>query len=143
MMNAATLTFTLLACVALGSGCADNQSPTAASTTAVVTTTELFAGTLAAQGSSFYAYTVSQSGTVSVTLASVTAANRSVAGTTLGLGIGIPAGMGCSATMSMNAVAALTAQLVSEAAAGVYCVNLVDVGNVVEPVNFAVRIVHP
>ena len=65
------------------------------------TTTELFAGRVDANGSTFYSFTVVENGTVNATLAEVGGAN--VPSTVwLGLGLGTPSGEDCSTTPAVN-----------------------------------------
>jgi hypothetical protein len=128
----------LLASPAACSG--NSASPTSPSTTR---STEMFTGTLAAGDAQFYSFTVSQSGTTDITLASL----RSDAFTTLaapvGIGVGAPAGTGCAATTTMNVTPGLTAQLSTTLSPGIYCADIYDVGSLKTAAAFAVRIVHP
>jgi hypothetical protein len=120
----------------------DNSSTTAPTVTGA--STEVFEGTLAVQGSSFYSFTVATSGQVSITLASLVAAQPGPAvNNVLGLGVGTPLGTDCSLTNSVMASPGLTAQLVNSLTAATYCVRIYDLGSLSAPVNFAVRIVHP
>jgi hypothetical protein len=121
-------------------GCSNNSTT---SPTLSGTVTETFVGTLDVNGASFYSFTVSTSGTTSVTLASITtgvpgpAANLPV-----NVGIGVPAGTGCPVTTSLDISPALIAQVTSTLTPGIYCVNIADIGNLASSVNFAIRITH-
>jgi hypothetical protein len=131
----------------LGVGCSRNtsQSPTAPSATSASTSnTSFFSGTLAPHGSSFYSFTLTQAGTVSVTLAILTFGPRNPAPATIvGLGFGTPAGTDCSLTTSLNTGAGLVAQINSGSSMGTFCVEIFDVGKLDRPVDFVIRIVHP
>lgn len=141
MTRAATaLTIAALLTVACGS------SPTAPSTSTEpqdTISTHVFAGTLDARGAEFYSFTVVATGGVKIMLASVTSPPaRDALTTTLGLGIGQPAGTGCAMTDSIETRAALTAQIVTTLEPGIYCANVYDPATLVIPVNFIVRIIH-
>jgi hypothetical protein len=128
----------------VSAGCGDSsQSTTAPSTTTPSTATELFVGALAPMGSGFYSFTVSQAGTVGITLVSVTSGSRvPVPAAVVGLGFGVPSGTGCGTTTSLNTTAALSAQITNSSAAGIYCVEIHDLGNLTDAVTFVIRIVH-
>jgi hypothetical protein len=125
-------------------GCSDS-SPAAPSTTSTSTSgPTFFTGTLAPQGSSFYSLTLTQAGTVSLTLASLTFGPRNPAPATIvGLGFGTPVGTDCSLTASTNTGAGLVAQINSASGTGTFCVDIFDVGHLDRPVDFVIRIVHP
>ena len=136
--------FVFLVLTWLGVGCS-NTSPAAPSTTSASTSgTFFFTGTLAPHGSSFYSLTLTQAGTVSLTLASLTFGPRNPAPATIvGLGFGTPVGPDCSLTTSLNTGAGLVAQINSASGTGTFCVDIFDVGHLERPVDFVIRIVHP
>ena len=103
-------------------------------------TTETFSGTLAQRGSSFYTFTVVQTGTVSVTLTSVGSSSTLV----VGLGLGTPSGTNaCTVTSSSpTASAGTTAQIAVTESPGTYCVQISDVGNLSATSTFSITIVH-
>src|SRR5262245_28542000 len=101
-----------LACCALilavaVSSCSDAETPTSASATSSSTTTttsaaspiysEEFAGTVDASGATFYSFSVTQYGTVNVTLTSVSG-QYVPSSLQMGLGLGTPGGTDCSTT---------------------------------------------
>jgi hypothetical protein len=141
-MKPAALLFIVL--TGLGVGCS-NTSPAAPSTTSTSTSSlTYFTGTLAPQSSSFYSLTLTQAGTVSLTLASLTFGPRNPAPATIvGLGFGTPVGTDCSLTASTNTGAGLVAQINSASGAGTICVDIFDVGHLTSPVDFVVRVVYP
>jgi hypothetical protein len=134
----------ILGAMLVGAGCGDEVStPTSASSTTAASLTQLFTGVMPIKGTKFYSYTVTTAGTVSATFASLTTGAGAVAGRSMELGIGIPAGTGCAVREVINTTPALVPQLTQEAAAGVYCVSLADVEGLPASMNFAIRIVHP
>jgi len=135
--------FLLLAGALFCTGCStDLDTPTSPSSTGT-TTIKLFTGVIPVKGTKFYSYTVSNAGTVTAMLASLTTGTGTVVGRTLELGIGIPAGTGCAVSEPINTTPALVPQLAQEATAGTYCVRIADLEGLPASMNFAIRIVHP
>ena len=129
-------------------GCGDSStatSPSSPSTTPTVatpTTTEIFAGRVDVNGSTFYSFTVVENGTVNATLAEVGGAG--VPSTVwLGLGLGTPSGEDCSASASVNTAPGTAVHLTGTYAPGVYCVRVWDIGNLAAVAAFNVTIAHP
>jgi hypothetical protein len=134
-----------LALVALGAaGCGKSSSTTSPSATTSGPSTEYFGGTLAPAASSFYSFTVTNPGAVSVTLASTTTAKVGpVTPVGIMLGLGTPDGFGCAVSASADVTAGLNSQLSNPSnAAGIYCVSVADPGDLSTDVIFVVRIVH-
>lgn len=126
---------------ALAMAC-EGSTPTGPSE--VTMTTETFAGSLAVGASRFYSFTVNAGGTVSVTLASVTAqADGTTLTQPLEIGIGIPAGTGCRVAVARSAMSGLVTQLQMSAGTGVHCVRVSDTAGLPSPINFSVRFTHP
>ena len=142
MKTATTTIFFALAFGLLTTGCSGNNTPTTP-TTPALPSTEVFAGTLAVQGSAFYSFTVAATGNVSITLASLVATPPGPAlPTVMGLGVGTPLETDCSVTNSVTAAPGLTAPLVNSLTPATYCARIYDLGQLTGPVNFTVRIVH-
>lgn len=130
-----------------GAGC-DNTisgpSGTASSTTASVTpTSEFFEATLVPGGSMFYSFTESTAGSVAVTLASVVQPGRTGAlATPIRIGLGTPAGEGCTVTDAADMAPALVPQFTVPLAAGVHCLLVGDAGQLTGTVIASVRFTH-
>jgi hypothetical protein len=140
-MKSAALAFLALTC--LGAGCS-SSAPAAPSTTSTATAPPFFTGTLAPKSSSFYSFTLTQAGTVSLTLASLSFGPQNPAPATIvGLGFGTPVGTDCSLTTSLQTGAGLVAQINTGASTGTFCVDIFDVGNLSSAVDFVIRIVEP
>jgi len=134
----------VLAVVGLLTASCGNDDSATTPTTPTGPATEVFSGTLDVQGSSFYSFTTSTSGTVSITLASLVATQPGPAlNSVLGLAVGAPLGTDCNVTSSINAAPGLTAQLTTTLSPATYCARVYDIGNLAASVNFTVRIVHP
>jgi len=101
--------------------------------------TETFTGTLVAQGSNLHAFTVAQTGPLTVTLTAVGPPPTIF----VGLGVGTPAGTSCSLLLSANAQAGMVAQLTGNVAVpGPFCVAVFDVGNLTTDVTYSVTVSH-
>lgn len=144
-MTRSFLSLALVAVCFVTAGCGDSTTTTSPSTTTTTTTsTELFSGTLAPKGSTFYSFTVVNAGTISVTLASTATAKIGPAiSSRLTIGLGVPSGFGCAISSSVDTTAGLTAQLSApNTPAGILCVNISDPGVLTGDTLFVVRIVH-
>jgi len=143
MKTATTAVFFLGVIGVLTVACGSDNTPSTP-TTPLLPSSEVFTGTLGAQGSSFYSFTVATSGNVSITLASlVPKAPGPAVNTVMGLGVGTPDGTTCAVTNSVTTAPGLTAQLVNSLTPATYCAKIYDLGQLTGPVDFAVRIVHP
>ena len=133
-------------CVA---SCDSAETPTSATTTTAATTTavsptfsEQFAGTFDASTATFYSFSVTQYGTVNVTLTSV-GGTYVPSSLQVGLGLGTPSGTDCTTSTSVTTRSGSSPQLTGAYQPGVYCVRVYDVGNVYGSANFAVTIDYP
>jgi len=141
-MTPRLLTVAFLA--ALASSCGDDQSSTAPSSTTSTATTVTYAGTIDVGGSRFYSFSNAAAGSVIAFLASVTSpATRLPVAVPLEIGIGVPAGTGCSATTTQIVAPGLVSQITVSLASGVFCLRVADAGELRAPVAFAVRFSHP
>jgi hypothetical protein len=135
--------FVLLASL-LMAACGD--SPTAPDDTATTTTTvspTVFEGTLDVKGARFYSFSVSQSGSLTAHLASLTlVGHREVLAVPVRLGVGVPKGEGCAVTEFVDASPALVTQLTTTLAAGIYCMNISDIGALPDAAVFSIRFLH-
>src|SRR6478609_2656996 len=114
-------------------GCS-GKTPTAPTTTTTNTTTttatvaspaysEDFTATVPVSGSAFYSFTVTQYGTVNVSMTGIS--GQYVPSTvTMGLGLGKPEAEGCTPTTSLTSTAGAGPQLTGTYDAGVYCVKI-------------------
>ena len=120
-------------------------APTPTPTATTPAGSEFFTGTLAIQGTSFFTFAVNTAGTVNVTLNSLTTGTTTpVTAIAVGLGLGVPSADGTSCVVSVSTItpAGLTTQLTTQAAKGTNCVQISDVGNLVVPLTFVVRVAH-
>ena len=133
---AAGLTLLVAAC-----GSSNNSPTTPSRTPAAPTASERYVATMAVGGSGFYAFSVGQYGTVNVTLTAVSGFDDPTV--SIGLGLGVPSGFGCTASTTATASAGSTPQITNVYEAGVYCLRVYDVGNLNGPLTFDVTIDHP
>jgi hypothetical protein len=126
----------------MAGGCSSSTTTTPTATPAAAST-EYFTGSLTRGGTAFYSFSVANAGTAEVTLASTTSAKIGPATPLpLRIGIGTPLGEGCTIVRSVDTSPGLSAQLLNALGAGVYCINVADLGAVSSTVLFTVRIVH-
>ena len=128
----AWLVFAAIA-VACGNG---TSTPTAPSTT-TKPGPESWSTTLAPGGTSSRSFTVTAAGTINVTMES--------AGSTVGLGVGLPrvTGGGCRLGVSVTTGGGSAPQISTQADAGQYCVQVFDLGTLTDPIPFTLKIDHP
>jgi len=133
--------FVLLLPLLLGA-CGDN--PTAPDDTETATVSpSVFEGTLDLNGSNFYSFTVSQSGSITAYLASLTlVGHREALVVPVRLGVGVPKGEGCGVTQSVDTAPALVTQLTLTLGAGIYCINVSDIGALPGAAVFSIRFLH-
>jgi hypothetical protein len=127
--------------LALCCGC--GPKPTAPSTaTTDTSSTNLFQGTLDTGGIAVQSFNAPAAQTVKLMLASVSAeANRPLA-QPLALAVGTLSGSDCTASTTVRARPALTAQVSSNVAAGSFCVSVSDPeSQIVGTVTFSLRVV--
>jgi hypothetical protein len=131
----------------LATGCKHNTttSPTTTTTTTTTstpaTTTEEFDGTLGVGATAFYSFTVSQAGSVTATLVSISGAVVP-ATVQVRLGIGTPDGAGGCSTTTMSLANSVSPTLSATEQPGNYCANITDVGNLAGTATFVVTIAH-
>ncbi len=140
----------------LGMACSEPQFslPTSATdsdstTTTAPTTTDTtggpltFTGTLAVRGQRFYSFTLSTTRTVRITLERLQTLTETASTAALALGLGVPSGTGCALSHSIVVAASDEPQFNESLAAGIYCTQLADPGNLIDAVEFSVRIEFP
>jgi hypothetical protein len=133
-----------IALAAVAAGCGDDALDTGTSPTTVTFTSAQFSNVIGPGERRFYAFTLSTSGPVTVTLASVAHADTGVPlSIPLRVGVGRPQGTECPPASLATVPAGLQSQLTHLASDGVYCIEVADPGTVDAPVRFAVRFTHP
>jgi hypothetical protein len=142
------ITALLAVLMACGAACSHSSTTSPSTTTATTTATtptmsESFTGTLMVGQFMFYTFNIGTSGTVNVTLNSVS--GTGVPSTVhLGLGIGTPTAYDCTYTSSVTASSTDPAppQLTGTFGPGPFCVRVWDVGNLSAPASFNITIAH-
>jgi len=141
---AASLAILPLLVGACGNGSTTSPSSTTTTTTTTATpamTTETFSGTLGVGATTFYPFTVAESGTVTAKLASI--GGSGVPSTVqVRLGIGTVVDADCIATV-LAIVNAATPPVTTSEQPGTYCANVTDVGNLFANATFSVTLTHP
>ena len=143
-----TLVLTLLTAFGCGKDTPTSPSPTSTTSTTTTTTaatptfSEVWNDTVPVNGAAFYSFTVTQYGTVTVSLKGVS--GQFVPSTvTLGVGLGTPEAESCSTTTNISTQSGAGPQLTVNYNPGVYCVKISDVGNLFSAARFSVTIAYP
>lgn len=133
-----------IVCALIATGCGDEAVDTVTSPEVVTFSTAQFSNVIGPGGRRFYAFTLTTSGPVTVTLASVTNAETGAPLTIpLRVGVGRPQGTECPPASVVTVPAALQSQVTHLAGDGIYCIDVADPGTVTTAVRFAVRFTHP
>ena len=127
-----------LAMVGCGEDAGTPTSPSATSTSATI----LFSGMLQPGAMRFYSYTLSAAGPVTAMLASLER-NGVPMPNALELGLGVPAGTGCAASVAQTTTSSLIPQIRQDASIGTYCVRISDTEGLPGPMTFTIRVIHP
>jgi hypothetical protein len=130
----------LLAALVVAAGCEDQPT---IPTPPLTATTQLFSGTLPAQDSAFFSFTLTTESRVDLMFASLTPTPLGQAmSEALELGLGTPRGTGCETSETRVTSPALQAQLSVVLQPGTHCANLRDPGSLPAAADFVVRIVQ-
>jgi hypothetical protein len=126
----------------LVAACGDSPTAPDETETATVSPT-VFEGTLDLNGSHFYSFTVSQSGSITAYVASLTlVGHHDALVVPVRLGVGVPKGEGCGVTQSVDTSPALVTQLTLTLGTGIYCINISDIGALPGAAVFSIRFLH-
>jgi hypothetical protein len=121
----------------LAAGCADPVAPPTPVPVPATIAEPPFTGTLLVGGANTHQFTVNQIGALKVTLNSV---DPSAA---VGLGVGTPSQGSCLLATNLTTVADPGVQMSGTATVpGTFCIEVYDVGNLVEPVTYTVTVLH-
>jgi hypothetical protein len=126
----------IVASVALG---CDDSTTTLSTPPTPSPKTETFSSLLTPQGFVSHGFVLSAAGTITATLATLTAPQ----GVQVGFGVGVPAGTlsSCSLTRSLNTGPGAVITL--EADAGTYCAVVYDLNTLAATATFSMTITHP
>ena len=103
----------------------------------------VFEGTLDVKGERFYSFERLAVGFATAHLASLTlVGHREALAVPVRLGVGVPKGEGCAVTEFVEASPALVTQLTTTLAAGIYCMNISDIGALPDAAVFSIRFLH-
>ena len=136
-------------CLAVTAGCKRGSTSTTSATAVPVaaTVTETSSNTVAVGGSVFYSFPVPQYGTVELTLTDVQPVRPNPdfdpSVEELSVGIGAPAGVGCTLASSITTAPGSTVQLSGAYGPGIFCIKVFDSGLLTAPVVFTAKVAHP
>jgi hypothetical protein len=128
--------------ICTGAAC-ETTNPPINPTFGSAVTTESFSGSLPLLGFKFYSFTTPRAGSISVTLLSLREGTEPSTAT-VGVGLGVPRGLDCALSSTVNTGTGAVPQLtVATEAGGVLCVRVYDTGTLTAPVTFSVNITRP
>lgn len=128
----------LLAAALSSSACSDPVVPSAP-TPAAPTILDTFTGTLQVNGSNSHPFAVQQVGGIRVSITQIDPSSA------VSVGVGTPSTTSgqCLAISSLTAVALPGTQISGTATiTGNFCIAVIDVGNLVEPVSYTITVLH-
>ncbi len=111
----------------------------------LVFATQTFRDSLAPGEQKFFSFSVDAAGPTDLTLLSLVPVAKALPAltTTMAMSIGTPAGLGCRPLNRVIAQPGLVPQISVPTTPTIYCVNIEDIGNLAESVDFVIRILHP
>jgi hypothetical protein len=124
------------------SACGDEdapETPTGPTTPATVTST--FTGTITRNGAATHFFNASTTGTVTATLTSLSPNPEIVVG--FALGTSSSGGTVCNVVLVRDNAVQSTVIFGNVNASGELCVRIYDVGNVTDPIDYSISVVHP
>jgi hypothetical protein len=132
----------LLAMVLLAGACEESPTEPRGNPLTIARIIESFTATVPVGGEVFYSFNSPKEGLIQLTLLELTV--NGVGSTAfINMGIGTPAGTGCSVVDSRTIQSGVSPQFEDVFPAGVYCVRLFDIGDLTEAALAAVNISHP
>jgi hypothetical protein len=135
---------TVLLWLMAASACDDAPTAPDDTTTTPTRSNVVFEGTLERDDSKFYSFNASQTGSVTVTLASLNqVGHRDALTVPVRIGVGVPKGEGCAEAESVEATPALVSQFSTVLSTGIHCVSIADIGQLPGATIFLIRFSHP
>ena len=121
--------------------CGDNLSTTTPTdTTPTTTTTETFSGAINRNGAATHTFTAARSGSVTVTLKTLSPDG----GLTVGLSLGTWNGESCQTVIARDTTVVGNSIVGTASAAGNFCIRVYDAaGKLVESTSYDVQVIHP
>lgn len=131
------------ACLVAAVGCTNNSTTTPTTTTNPTILTEVFSGTINMNGAASHSFVSQASGSVRVTLSSLSPDPAQI----VGLSLGTWTGTSCQVVIAADRASQLTAITgsVNTTSAGNLCARVYDVGTITagNPVTYTVTVEHP
>jgi hypothetical protein len=131
----------LIAALSVLTGACTETTDSTLTTPTPATTTDTYSGTFAQLGAAVHPFTVTTTGTVTISLTDV----APLATMSIGVGIGTWDGTTCTSVSKNDNARAGSTALSGTVATGSYCVRVYDSGNIPDgaSVTYTVQVVHP
>lgn len=129
----------LLGALLSTAACGDDAAPTAPTPTPQVTVTETFSGSINRNGAATHTFLAQGSGTVTVTLATLSPEGTEA----IGVSLGTWNGTACQIVIANTAAVQGAIILGVASSAGNLCIFVQDVGKVAAAASYEITVVHP
>jgi hypothetical protein len=120
-------------------GCGEDPFEVPTNPTPAVPVTETFNGTVSLKGAQTHTFTTQASGTVTATLKFLVPDNT----VKMGFALGTFNGSACQLVITKTDAVEATVITGAVSALGSLCVYIHDVGNLVQPADYEIEVVHP
>ena len=129
----------VLVAVLVMAGCGEDPFEVPTNPTPAVPVTETFNGTVSLKGAQTHTFTTGASGTVTATLKFLVPDNT----VRMGFALGTFNGSACQLVITKTDAVEATVITGAVSALGSLCVYIHDVGNLVQPADYEIEVVHP
>jgi hypothetical protein len=129
----------VLTAVVVTLGCDDDTPTTPTTPTAPANVTETFTGTVNKNGAASHNFTSSAAGVIQATLKSLSP-NSEIE---VGFAVGTWSGLVCNVVLVRDRAVQSTVIYGNVNVSGELCVRVYDVGNVTEPIEYSIEVIHP
>ena len=121
------------------------DTPTAPTPTPPTMVTDTFSGSLSRNSAASHRFTALAAGTVTTTLAAVgpNAVGGDGGALVIGFGVGTWSGAACTIVQAQDRAVQSAVLYSNVNASGELCVRVFDVGNITDPVDYTVTVIHP
>ncbi len=121
------------------SGCSNSVLTNPTTNTTVCPCTDGFTGTLSLNGAFTHTFTITNLGSVTASVVSLSPNTSQI----VGFGLGVWNGTSCTVTSSNDTATTGSSITLNASGAGTLCVRLYDVGFITTPVLYTLQVVHP
>jgi hypothetical protein len=129
----------MLLSLALGASACGSDVVTTPTTPTPTTVTETFSGTLTQNGGVTHGFTAATAGTITASVTTISPDSTVV----IGFSLGTLSANACQISLANDRATQGTVVVGTLGAAGILCVRIYDVGNLVQPESYEIQVIHP